>query len=86
MAADETCARLAGTLAKALGMMSPDLSPFLRQLGPHQGRPFMPTPAVAVGPFGGGARTALPESLEEDPRQKDGLQTFPQVALASFFL
>lgn len=41
----------------------------------------MPTPAVAVEPFGGEARAALPESLEGG-----GLQTFPQVALASFFL
>lgn len=46
----------------------------------------MPTSTVAVGPFGGEARAALPEGVEEDPRQKDGLQTFPLVAPASFFL
>lgn len=60
-------------------MVSPDLSPFLRQLGPHQGRPFMPTPAVAVGPFGGGA-PGLPflRAWRRTPGRRMGCRPFPR--------
>lgn len=54
MAAGGTSARSARALARPLGMVSPDLSPFLSgSWGPFQGRQFIPSPAVAVG--------ALPE-------------------------